>query len=140
MDVDVGGFLNQNTTYDYPEDYEFEEDVKAKDSATSVWILVLYSVVLVVGLLGNALLLFVLAQKRQHWRISDIFIFNLVIADVLLLVTLPFWTVQAAQNSGWSFGTAFCKICGAVFNVSKKWGVKQAETESERKIFSSKTV
>lgn len=122
MDVDVGGFLNQNTTYDYSEDYEYEDEAKSKGPQTlSMVMTVVYSVVLLVGLLGNAMLLFVLTWKRKHWRISDIFVLNLAISDVLLLMTLPSWAVQAAQRSGWSFGTVLCKICGAVFNVSTKW-------------------
>lgn len=132
--MEVGGFLNENSTYDYSEDYKYTEVEPKKGNEAAVWIPILYSMVLAVGLLGNALLLYVLAQRRRCWRISDIFILNLGVADVLLLLTLPFWAVQAAQCSGWFFGPALCKICGAVFNVSKKYCVKQAETESKRNV------
>ncbi|KAG7216927.1 hypothetical protein INR49_001581 [Caranx melampygus] len=113
MEVDLGGFLNQNFTYDYTEDYESPDDLMP-EASKAVWIPVVYSVVLVVGLLGNALLLAVLAQKRQSWSISDTFILNLGFADFFLLLTLPLWAVQAAH--GWIFGQVLCKISGAVFN------------------------
>lgn len=80
---------------------------------------VLYSVVFVVGVLGNGLLLGVLAQSRRTWSVTDTFILHLGVADVLLLLTLPFWAAQAVQ--GWTFGTAFCKITGAIFTVRGAW-------------------
>lgn len=121
MEVEVGGFLNDSSNYDYTDDYEYKEDVKLKNGDVGqVLIPTVYSVVLALGLAGNVLLLIVLAQKRRCWRISDIVILNHGVADILLLLTLPFWAAQAAQQSGWCFGTPLCKICGAVFNVSKK--------------------
>lgn len=132
MKVEVGGLFNDNTTYDYG-DYTYTED---EPKANAVLVPILYSVGLLVGLLGNALLLYAVAQKRRCWSISDILILNFGVADVLLLLTLPFWAVQAAQSSGWSLGPVLCKICGAVFNVSKNVCVKHAEgKESERNVF-----
>lgn len=129
MDVDVGGFLNQNLTYDYHDDYENPEDLL--EASNAVWILAVYPVVLLVGLLGNALLMAVLGLKKEPWRVSDIFILNLGIADLLLLLMLPLWAVQAAHDSGWVFGKVLCKISGAVFNVSTEFlcGLRQAKTE-----------
>lgn len=84
----------------------------------AVFIPVLYSVVFVVGLLGNGLLLRILARSRKTWSATDIFIFHLGVADILMLVTLPIWAVQYAKSDGWTFGTPLCKISGSVFTVS----------------------
>ena len=84
----------------------------------AVFIPVLYSLALVVGLLGNGLLLWVLVQRRRDWSVTDTFILHLGVADTLLLVTLPFWAAQSAQEQGWSFGTPLCKIIGAIFTVT----------------------
>ena len=83
----------------------------------AVFIPVLYSVAFVVGILGNGVLLGVLVQSRKRWSVTDTFILHLGVADVLLLVTLPLWAVEAAQDAGWTFGTPLCKITGAVFTV-----------------------
>ena len=129
MEVDLGGFLNQSESYDYDQDYEYKADDESEGSK-AVWIPLLYSIVLVVGQLGNVLLLVILIQKRRSWSISDIFILHLGVADILLLATLPLRAVQAAEH-GWRFGTELCKISGAVFNVSTGWGVDLEWTESE---------
>lgn len=81
---------------------------------------VLYSLAFVAGVLGNGVLLGVLAQSRKTWSVTDTFILHLGVADVLLLVTLPFWAAQAVH--GWTFGTVLCKITGAIFTVR---GVQQ---------------
>ncbi|KAM4581559.1 C-X-C chemokine receptor type 3-like isoform 1-T4 [Odontesthes bonariensis] len=121
MAVLLDGLFRQNTTYDYDEDYEYKEEFEERGSE-AVWIPIVYSVVLLVGLLGNALLLVALYQKRRSWSLSDTFILHLSVADILLLVTLPFRAAQAAQDSGWCFGI-FCKICGAVFNINFYCGI-----------------
>lgn len=80
-------------------------------------IVVLYLLAFVVGVLGNGLLLLVLVQNRRTWSVTDTFILHLAVADVLMLVTLPTWAAQAVRAEGWIFGTALCKITGAVFMV-----------------------
>ncbi|KAJ8005236.1 hypothetical protein DPEC_G00144540 [Dallia pectoralis] len=76
---------------------------------------------MVLGLLGNGLVLVVLVKKKQSWSVTDRFILHLAVADTLLLLTLPFWAVQAAV--GWSFGTPHCKITGAIFTINFYCGI-----------------
>ncbi|XP_063343682.1 C-X-C chemokine receptor type 3-like [Pelmatolapia mariae] len=89
----------------------------------AVFIPVLYSVVLVVGLLGNGLLLGILTQSRKTWSVTDIFILHLGVADILMLVTLPIWAVQYAQSGGWTFGTPLCMISRSVFMINFYCGI-----------------
>lgn len=87
----------------------------------ALFIPVLYSVAFVVGVLGNGVLLGVLAQSRKTWSVTDTFILHLGVADVLLLVTLPLWAAQAVH--GWAFGTSLCKITGAMFTINFYCGI-----------------
>lgn len=120
IDVDLDGLFRQNSSFDYDEDYEYKEEFDP-NSNSLVLIPVVYSLVLVVGLLGNILLLAVLAQRRQSWRVSDTLILHLGIADILLLVTLPLRAAQAGNN-GLCSGIV-CKICGAVFSMNFLCGI-----------------
>uniref|UniRef100_I3JZX1 C-X-C chemokine receptor type 3 n=1 Tax=Oreochromis niloticus TaxID=8128 RepID=I3JZX1_ORENI len=89
----------------------------------AVFIPVLYSVVFVVGLLGNGLLLRILARSRKTWSVTDTFILHLGVADILMLVTLPIWAAQYAQSDGWTFGTPLCNIIGSVFTINFYSGI-----------------
>ncbi|XP_029476763.1 C-X-C chemokine receptor type 3.1 isoform X1 [Oncorhynchus nerka] len=87
----------------------------------AVFLPIFYSLTLVLGLLGNGLVLLVLVQRRRSWSVTDTFILHLGMADTLLLVTLPLWAVQAAGE--WSFGTPLCKITGAMFTINFYCGI-----------------
>lgn len=131
LDADQQWFLEGledeygNDSYVYDEDCCTGGDVcefGGGKKFEAVFMPVIYSVALVVGILGNGVLLVVLAQSRRAWSVTDTFILHLGVADVLLLMTLPFWTAQAGQADGWTFGTPLCKITGTVFTVR---GVQQ---------------
>ncbi|KAM9405509.1 C-X-C chemokine receptor type 3-like [Salvelinus alpinus] len=87
----------------------------------AVFLPIFYSLTLVLGLLGNGLVLLVLVQRRRSWSVTDTFILHLGMADTLLLLTLPLWAVQAAGE--WSFGTPLCKITGAMFTINFYCGI-----------------
>ncbi|XP_059423622.1 C-X-C chemokine receptor type 3-like [Carassius carassius] len=118
-------FTDYNFTYD--ENYnESCCDGSICDQETSmyfdsIFIPVLYSLALVVGLVGNGLVLVVLWKKRQYLNVTDIFILHLSLADILLLLTLPFWAVEAAYE--WIFGSVLCKLTGALFKINFYCGI-----------------
>lgn len=115
METIRDGVLNHTDDYNY-EVYDYVEE-KVEDerrSSQTIWLCVFYSVVLVVGLLGNALLLITLAQARRSWKALDFFILQLGVVDILLLLTLPVWAAQPCEKCS----DALLAICRAVFNVS----------------------
>ncbi|KAI4893344.1 hypothetical protein NFI96_024150 [Prochilodus magdalenae] len=119
MELDLSGIFEQNSTFDYG-DYENKED-STSGGFMAVFIPILYAFVVVLGLLGNGLVLVVLWQKKRSPSVMDIFIFNLSIADVLLLLTVPLWAVEAVN--AWIFGTRLCKLCGVLFHINFYCGI-----------------
>ncbi|KAI4883702.1 hypothetical protein NFI96_031571 [Prochilodus magdalenae] len=120
--------LNFTGYYDYNGSYEYGESccgtVCGQDTSMAfeaVFIPVLYSLAVVVGLLGNVLVLVVLWQKKRTWSVTDTFVLHLSVADILLLLTMPLWAVEAAKD--WVFGTALCKLTGALFRVNFYCGI-----------------
>ncbi|CAL8289871.1 unnamed protein product [Merluccius merluccius] len=123
MEVDLDGIFTQNVTINY-DDYVYVEDCPSLD-ATSVFLPCVCALALVLGLPGLVLLLALLVRKgrRRRLRVMDVVALHLAAADGLLLGTLPFWSAQAGHPSGWSFGTPFCKISGALFNIKFYCGI-----------------
>ncbi|XP_027867939.1 C-X-C chemokine receptor type 3-like [Xiphophorus couchianus] len=113
-----------NFNYSYDQDYEDDIcDMTEYLNFANVLIPVVYSVAFVVGILGNGLLLGVLMKSRKVWSTTDILILHRAVADILLLVTLPFWAVASASDAGWVFGTFFCKVAGSVFTMNFYCGI-----------------
>nr|4DJH_A Chain A, Kappa-type opioid receptor, Lysozyme [synthetic construct]4DJH_B Chain B, Kappa-type opioid receptor, Lysozyme [synthetic construct] len=77
--------------------------------AIPVIITAVYSVVFVVGLVGNSLVMFVIIRYTKMKTATNIYIFNLALADALVTTTMPFQSTVYLMNS-WPFGDVLCKI------------------------------
>ncbi|XP_074058597.1 C-X-C chemokine receptor type 3 [Macrotis lagotis] len=75
-----------------------------------------YSLLFFFGLLGNGAVAAVLLRQPQALSGTDTFLLHLALADMLLVLTLPLWAVQAAHQ--WVFGSGLCKVAGALFNIN----------------------
>lgn len=105
--------LSLNFSYeDYPTLCE-KADLR---SFSATFLPVAYAVCLVVGLAGNAAVLVVYAYYKRLRTVMDALLCHLAVADLLLLVTLPFWAADAAQ--GWQLGVVLCKVVSACYTVN----------------------
>lgn len=105
--------ISFNFTYDdYPTLCE-KGDVR---SIAALFLPIMYTVCLVVGLAGNALVVAVYAYHKRLKTMMDTFLTHLAVADLLLLFTLPFWAADAAR--GWELGETVCKIVSACYTVN----------------------
>uniref|UniRef100_A0A452GSZ1 Kappa-type opioid receptor n=1 Tax=Gopherus agassizii TaxID=38772 RepID=A0A452GSZ1_9SAUR len=77
--------------------------------AIPIIITAVYSVVFVVGLVGNSLVMFVIIRYTKMKTATNIYIFNLAMADALVTTTMPFQSTEYLMNS-WPFGDVLCKI------------------------------
>ncbi|XP_008921673.2 kappa-type opioid receptor isoform X1 [Manacus vitellinus] len=77
--------------------------------AIPIIITAVYSVVFVVGLVGNSLVMFVIVRYTKMKTATNIYIFNLAMADALVTTTMPFQSTEYLMNS-WPFGDVLCKI------------------------------
>lgn len=64
----------------------------------------------VFGLLGNGLALWIFCFHLKSWKSSRIFLFNLAVADFLLIICLPFLTDNYVRKWDWRFGDIPCRI------------------------------
>lgn len=87
-----------------------EEDYLKNSPAVQVHIYVLYAVIFVVGLLGNVLVVFVVAQNRAMQTVTNCFIANLALSDILLCVLAVPFTPLYFFLKEWIFGKILCHL------------------------------
>ncbi|XP_069503353.1 somatostatin receptor type 5-like [Ambystoma mexicanum] len=98
--------LDRNLTYySYP-----DEDVP---SYRDLPLTISYFVLSAMGLVGNALVIFIFLRYAKMRTVSNIYIFNLAVADALLMFAFLFLATQEAAQT-WPFGIAWCKLILAI--------------------------
>ncbi|XP_066546748.1 C-C chemokine receptor type 4-like [Amia ocellicauda] len=68
----------------------------------------LYSLIFIIGLIGNGLVVCVLIKYKKLRKMTDVYLLNLAISDLLFVFSLPFWSHYAAMAE-WVFGGFLCK-------------------------------
>ncbi|XP_051773004.1 hydroxycarboxylic acid receptor 2-like [Ctenopharyngodon idella] len=74
---------------------------------------------LLLGLPGNVLALSVFSKNLKSRRANVMFLFNLVLSDFLLLVSLPFRIDNFIRGEKWIFGDAWCRVNLFMLSVNR---------------------
>uniref|UniRef100_A0A8D2BAX3 C-X-C chemokine receptor type 1 n=1 Tax=Sciurus vulgaris TaxID=55149 RepID=A0A8D2BAX3_SCIVU len=84
-------------------------------------VVAIYAVVFLLSLLGNSLVILVILYSRVNRSVTDVYLLNLAVADLLFALTLPIWA--AAKEKGWIFGTPLCKVISLLKEVNFYSGI-----------------
>ncbi|XP_061777663.1 C-C chemokine receptor type 9-like [Nerophis ophidion] len=77
----------------------------------------LFWTIFVLGALGNLMVVWIYSTVRNRLKtMTDVYLLNLAVADLLFLCTLPFWSMDATK--GWDFGISLCKVVSAVYRIN----------------------
>lgn len=71
---------------------------------------VVYTIVFIVGLLGNTLAIYVVVRYVKMKTVTNMYILNLAFADELYILGIPFLGTNSVL-SYWPYGNFFCKVC-----------------------------
>ncbi|XP_052369590.1 somatostatin receptor type 2-like isoform X1 [Oncorhynchus keta] len=78
----------------------------------------LYFLVCGIGLCGNALVIYVILRYAKMKTVTNIYIMNLAVADVLFMLGLPFIAIQLALVH-WPFGAVLCRVVMTVDSLNQ---------------------
>ncbi|XP_075428711.1 P2Y purinoceptor 1-like [Ascaphus truei] len=77
-----------------------------------------YLIVFTIGFFSNAFGLWNLCVNWRKWSYLNVFVFNLGIADLLYVITLPFFVSYYMNKGEWMFGYGFCRLARCLFHVN----------------------
>ncbi len=78
----------------------------------------LYSLIFLLGFLGNMLVVCVLYHSSGRRTVANTYLMNLATSDLLFLTSLPFWAVYYSLDYNWVFGKVMCKLCGGLVTIN----------------------
>ncbi|XP_056148102.1 neuropeptide Y receptor Y8b [Lampris incognitus] len=93
-------------------------EVCAPSVSGTTFLIVAYSTVIAVGLIGNSCLVFVISRQKEMRNVTNIFIANLSCSDILMcIVCLPVTIIYTLMDH-WILGEALCKLTPFVQCIS----------------------
>lgn len=79
---------------------------------------VVYSIVFIVGFIGNTLAIYVVARYAKMKTVTNMYILNLAVADELYILGIPFIGTNSIL-SYWPYGDFLCKVCMTADSMSQ---------------------
>ncbi|XP_068996147.1 C-C chemokine receptor type 1-like isoform X1 [Embiotoca jacksoni] len=114
--LSAGEDINATATAPYDYSSYYEDNVSFSpcnyvdtQNFSRVFLATLYSLVFILGFIGNGLVVCVLAKHRSQTNLTDICLFNLALSDLLFVLTLPFYTHYTVVTQ-WPFGDFMCRF------------------------------
>ncbi|KAM5281346.1 CX3C chemokine receptor 1 [Ctenodactylus gundi] len=87
----------------------------------TIFLPIFYSLVFAFGLVGNLLVVSALIKSQKPKSITDVYLLNLALSDLLFVATLPFWTHYVISEEG--LPHALCKLTTALFFIGFFGGI-----------------
>lgn len=100
-------------TYDYEDDRCNKTEVVQFGTMVSA---VFFTGVIVFSCVGNALVLWVLLKYENMSSLTNVFLLNLAVSDLVFTIGLPFWA-NFHVSGGWTLGDPACKAVSFIFFV-----------------------
>ncbi|XP_028987623.1 KISS1 receptor a isoform X2 [Betta splendens] len=96
-----------------------EEEGGEHPFLTDAWLVPLFfSLIMLVGLVGNSLVIYVISKHRQMRTATNFYIANLAATDIIFLVCCVPFTATLYPLPGWIFGNFMCKFVAFLQQVT----------------------
>ncbi|KAG5852461.1 hypothetical protein ANANG_G00062650 [Anguilla anguilla] len=76
----------------------------------------IYGMIFALGAVGNGLVVTVMGYQKKSRTMTDKYRLHLSVADLLFVLTLPFWAVDSV--SSWYFGSFLCVAVHMIYTVN----------------------
>ncbi|XP_004614577.1 chemokine XC receptor 1 [Sorex araneus] len=107
---------------DTPDNYTFDYDLSSavcehkSFGFVTMSTTIFYPLVFLLSLMGNSLVLWVLVKYESLESLTNVFILNLCLSDLVFSILLPLWVLE--YHMSWFLGDFMCKLSNMLFSVS----------------------
>lgn len=119
MSIDIFGNSTDNSSEE-SEDFDlvFPEPCGTvlSNNFNKIFLPTVYGIIFILGIIGNGLVIAVMGYQKKVKTMTDKYRLHLSVADLLFVLTLPFWAVDAA--SSWYFGGFLCVSVHMIYTVN----------------------
>uniref|UniRef100_A0A8B9GSB6 Chemokine (C-X-C motif), receptor 4b n=1 Tax=Astyanax mexicanus TaxID=7994 RepID=A0A8B9GSB6_ASTMX len=91
-------------------------DIAISHNFQKVFLPAVYGIIFLLGVVGNGLVVLVMGFQKKSTNMTDRYRLHLSVADLLFVLTLPFWAVDAAST--WRFGKFLCVAVNMIYTVN----------------------
>ncbi|KAK5861348.1 hypothetical protein PBY51_022754 [Eleginops maclovinus] len=122
IDMDLSYDFFENSTdniSDESGDFEFGDEPCGRalsSDFSKIFLPTVYGIIFILGVIGNGLVVVVMGYQKKVKTMTDKYRLHLSVADLLFVLTLPFWAVDAA--SSWYFGSFLCVSVHMIYTVN----------------------
>ncbi|TRY96412.1 hypothetical protein DNTS_033281 [Danionella cerebrum] len=118
--VDTEKMSTNDTEYFYE---DIEELCSMERAKTLEYILQLFihPIICLAGFIGNTLVIVTYALYKRTKSMTDVYLLNVAIADILFVLALPL--IIYSEQHGWSLGNTSCKLLRGIYSVNLFSGV-----------------
>ncbi|XP_059848491.1 P2Y purinoceptor 1-like isoform X1 [Hypanus sabinus] len=100
-----------------------DELCKVDKDFETYYLPIIYIIVFVTGFIGNGVALWMFIFHMRPWSSITIYMFNLVLADLFYIFSLPILIFYYLKASDWMFGEVLCKLLRFIFYVNLYSGI-----------------
>lgn len=95
---------------------ELMQEQTSSNNTKTNWIVVcVHGLVSSLGILENALILWVVGFRLQRRTVASVWVLNLAMSDFLATLTLPLFTLYLNSSHSWELGSVLCKTQASIF-------------------------
>ncbi|XP_040607420.1 P2Y purinoceptor 3-like [Mesocricetus auratus] len=80
-----------------------------------VYLSITYSIIFILGLVLNGAVLWLSFCQTKPWSCATIYLMNLMVADLLYVMSLPFLVITYSVGDTWVFGEMLCRLVRFLF-------------------------
>ncbi|XP_066533422.1 C-C chemokine receptor type 6a [Hoplias malabaricus] len=105
-----------NETFDIYADTEEPCSVQGNHKVQYFLQVYVHSLICILGFVGNTLVIITYAFYKRTKSMTDVYLLNVAIADILFVVALPL--IIFSEQNDWALGTWSCKLLRGIYSIN----------------------